>query len=141
MNNRGFTLLEVLVATLIMSVAVVGLISNLSLSMTHAARLNERDRAVMVARHKMDELLSTPRLPRQRLIEGALDPRSSGGLTGGWRAEVKLFAAPQGAAGGTPVLERISLEVWWVSGAARRSFALEAYRRSKLEASEVEPAR
>jgi type II secretion system protein I len=41
MNRRGFTLLEVLVATVIMATAVIALLSNLSTSLNNAARLTD----------------------------------------------------------------------------------------------------
>ena len=59
----GFTLLEMLVATVIMGMAVVGLLSNISTSLQHASRLIEHDRAALAARRTMDELLVDSRLP------------------------------------------------------------------------------
>jgi len=53
MRTRGFTLLEVLVATLIMGLAVVGLLSAISTSMRNAARLTDYDRVAMVARPRV----------------------------------------------------------------------------------------
>ena len=55
-RNRGFTLLEVMVATTIMAIAVVGLLSSLSASLRNAARLTDNDRSALLARRKMDEL-------------------------------------------------------------------------------------
>jgi hypothetical protein len=39
---------------------------------------------------------------------------------------------PRGRGVGTPVLERIELEVWWMSGENRRTFTLDAFRRKRL---------
>jgi hypothetical protein len=40
-------------------------------------------------------------------------------------------AAPSPQAGDW-VLDRVQLEIWWMSGATRRTFTLESYRRRKL---------
>ena len=57
MNRSGFTLLEVLVATVIMGIAVTGLIVGLSQSVKNASRLSDYDGAAMLARTKMNDLL------------------------------------------------------------------------------------
>ena len=44
-GERGFTLLEVLVATVIMGIAVAGLIAGLSQSAKNASRLTDYDSA------------------------------------------------------------------------------------------------
>ncbi len=67
MKSRGFTLLEMLVATLIMGIAVVALLSNISTSLRHASRVTDNDRAALAAKRKMDELLLDTRFsPRLR---------------------------------------------------------------------------
>ena len=128
MNRRGFTLLEMLVATVIMGIAVVGLLSNISTSLSTAARLTDYDRAALVARTKMDELLLDSRLPRLTVIEGKFDPALASGLEGGWRARLSPFESPPAAGPGTTILDRWELEGWWLSGGARRSQQLDAYR-------------
>jgi general secretion pathway protein I len=128
-TRRGFTLLEVLVATTIMGVAVVTLLSALSTSVRNATRLTDYDRAALLARAKMDALLVDPALPKQALLELPLDPALLGGAKGGWRAQVTPFE--QGP-GDRPGLERIQLEIWWMSGNQRRSLGLDGFRRTVL---------
>jgi len=128
MSSRGFTLLEVMVATLIMGIAVVGLLSGISASMRTADRLTDHDRAALLARAKMDELLLDLRLPKLTPIQGPIDPILLAGAQGGWRARLSSFEFPPNPAPGAPLLERLELEVWWMAGEKRRNFTLEAFR-------------
>lgn len=132
MRERGFTLLEVLVASTLMAVAVVGLLGTLRTSLSNAARLTDYDRAALLARRQMDELLATRGLPYGLSIEGTFAPRLTGGVRSGWRARVTPFesSAPPGLPPppGQPMLERIELEVWWASGADTKSLRIGAYR-------------
>jgi general secretion pathway protein I len=142
MRERGFTLLEVLVATTLMAVAVVGLLGSLRTSLSNAARLTEYDRAALLARRQMDELLAARLLPKGVPIEGAFAPQSTGGVRSGWRARVIPFEsiAPPGVPPppGTAILERIELEVWWAAGSGTKSMKLAAYRRAEATMRDIE---
>ena len=136
-RNRGFTLLEVMVATTIMAIAVVGLLSSISASLRNAARLNDYERSALLARRKMDELLIDQRLPRFTVIQGTWD-RAAAGVEGGWRARIAPFDVPPRVGAGMMVLDRVELEVWWTrAGGQRRSFALEGFRRGVLRVEDV----
>jgi prepilin-type N-terminal cleavage/methylation domain-containing protein len=113
-KQKGFTLLEVLVAALIMGVAVAGLLQGLSASTRNAARLAQFDRATLLARQKMDELLVASEIRRGQPMAGTFDP------------------AP-GAAPGQWVVDRIQLEISWMDGEAHRAFSLEGFRRGVLQ--------
>jgi general secretion pathway protein I len=132
MRQRGFTLLEVLVATLIMGVAVVGLLSAISTSMRNAARLANYDRVTLLSRAQMDALLMNRSLPPFSILEGRFDPALVGGMQAGWRGRVTPFEMPANRAPGAAILERIELEVWWMAGDNRRTFTLDAFRRKRL---------
>lgn len=108
MKTRGFTLLEVLVATALMAIAVVALLANLSTSLSTSARLTDYDRAAVAARRKMDELLTEKKLPRNIPLQG---PLNMPGIDGGWWALVKPFETLPAPAAGQRMLERIQLEV------------------------------
>jgi general secretion pathway protein I len=130
-RQRGFTLLEVLVATTIMGVAVVTIMSALSTSVRNATRLTDYDRVALVARARMDTLLSDPALlPPGALIEAPIDPTSLGGARGGWSAELTPF---EPGPDGKPGLDRVQLQIWWMSGDQKRTFNLEAFRRSAAQ--------
>ncbi len=140
-NQRCFTLLEVLVATVIMAVAVTGLLTSLSTSLRNAARLTDHDRAAQFARRKMDEILiANPEFPKNVPLEGTWDPALTGGIQTGWRARVTTFEKPPGAGPGTAVLERVALEIWWLQGDERKTFSLEGFRRGVLVKGEDLPS-
>ena len=129
-GKRGFTLLEVMVATTVMGIAVVTLMSGLSTSVRNASRLTDYDRVALLARAKMDALLVDPALPLASVMEESLDPALLGGARGGWRAQVTSFETAPSPVPGALGLDRVQLEIWWMSGEQRRSFSLEAFRRS-----------
>ena len=133
MNNRGFTLLEVLVATVIMGIAVAGLVAGLSQSVKNASRLTDYDRAAMLAHTKMNDLLLDVNLPFDGTVEGRFGGDQSGGIPSGWRASLRPFDVPPRALPGTVILQRIGLELWWQpASGTRRSIQLESYRRTTI---------
>lgn len=134
-SERGFTLLEILVATAIMGIAVAGVMSGLAASVRNASRITQYDRAAMLARTKMDELLADEKLPRNSPIAAPFKLTETGGVQAGWQARVVPFEAVALAiTPGALVVERIELEIWWMDDALRRSFTLEGVRRGQLPA-------
>lgn len=139
MRRRGFTLLEVLVATAIMGVAVAGIMSALAQSTRNAARLIQYDRAALLAQQKMDELLADDSLSRKEPVAGSFSSAQTGGVPAGWRARVSPFETLSGRFGfGGWVVDRIELEIWWMDGGVRRSFSLEGYRRGILRPEDLQ---
>ncbi len=132
MKQRGFTLLEVMVATLVMAIAVAGLMSAISTSLRNAARLTDHDRAVLLGHQKMDELLIASGLEKGVPFEGTWGPEVTGGVSMGWLARLTPFEVPKGGAPGRPFVERVELQIWWMTGSQRRSFTLEGYHRAVL---------
>jgi general secretion pathway protein I len=144
MRNRkfqgGFTLLEVLVATAIMGVAIAGLLNTISGAAHNAARLTEYDRAVLLARSKIDELLASPKLQRNVPLAGDFDPVRTGGVPCSWRAMVHPFETiPGPPSPGFWVVDRIELEIDWMEGSVKHSFSLEGFRRGILQKEDIQP--
>ena len=108
-------------ATAIMAIAVIGLLSLISGSLANAARVKEYDRAAMLARHQMGELLVSEPLPLGADLNGNFDDAS------GWAARAEPFELP--ARPGQPMLVRIQLAIWWQSEGRRKSVEFEGYRR------------
>jgi general secretion pathway protein I len=131
-KQRGFTLLEVLVATLVMAIAVAGLMSAISTSLRNAARLTDHDRAVLLGHQKMDELLISTGLPKGVAFQGTWGPEVTGGLDMGWLARLTPYEVPKASGPGRPFLERVELQIWWMNGTQRRSFTLQGLHRALL---------
>jgi hypothetical protein len=70
--------------------------------------------------------------PRNQDLAAEFDPTLTGGVRSGWRARVTPFEAAPGAGASRWNLDRIQLEIWWMTGATRHSFALEGFRRNVL---------
>jgi general secretion pathway protein I len=127
--QAGFTLLEALVATAIMGIAVAGVLSGLSTASRNAARITQYDRAAILARSKMDELLVDFSIRRGAPIEGRFTPQAAGGVEAGWRAVITPFETQDPSGAGYYVIDRVALEIWWMDESTRRSFSLDGYRR------------
>ena len=140
-RSGGFTLLEVLVATVIMAIAVTALLSGLSGAVRNASRLRDHDRVAQLARLRMNELLVDPGLPRNASLDGRFDGPIAGTLDAGWQALVTPFSTPPAPAPQMPALDRVVLQVWWNDGGNRHTFTLEGYKEHILVADDIAAAR
>lgn len=133
-NARGgFTLLEVLVATVIMGIAITGMIVGLTQSVKNADRLSAYDRAVMLARSQMNELVLNVNLPFDGSVEGDFPKDQAGAVPSGWKAVLKPFDVPPNAGPGTVILQEIALDVWWEPAyGGRRTMQLQSYRQVRI---------
>jgi type II secretion system protein I len=131
-KQSGFTLLEVMVATLVMGIAVVGVMSAISTSVHNVSRLTEYDRAVILARQKMDELILSRNGQPVVPADGQWEPAQTGMIPMGWHAVITPFEAPPNPRPPLTILERVQLEVWWMNGGQRKTFYLEGYRQNNL---------
>ena len=136
-GKRGFTLLEMLVASTIMAIAVVGLLSCIAGATRNAAHLRDYDRMVQLARLRMNDLLADESLPRDQVLKGDFDTRLTGGLPVSWQARLSTVEAPPQRMTGEPFLERIELKISWTSGNQDRTFTLDAHRTHTLRGGEL----
>jgi general secretion pathway protein I len=141
-GNRGFTLLELIVATMIMGIAIVGLLEGIAGSTRNAARLRDYDRVTQLARHQMDEMLVDQTLPRNTALSGSFTSNLGnsdrpGSLDAGWTAQLTTAQMPPVVAPGFLAIDRLELDVWWTVGPQRRSFSVEGFRQRTLTAQDV----
>ncbi len=114
-----------IVATLIMAIAVVGLLGAISGAARNAARLRDYDRVVQLGRLRMNDILADPGAP----LSGRFDPDLTGGMDAGWSAQVASFEEPPTPGPGAVALDHVRLEIWWMASTQRRTFTIEGLRR------------
>jgi general secretion pathway protein I len=136
-RTKGFTLLEMLVASTIMAVAIVGLLSAIGGATRNAARLRDYDRAAQLARLKMNELLADDNLGLTAARNGSFDPSLTGGLDVEWEARLTTVEMPPTVSSGQPCLQRIELQISWTNGAPTRTFTLDSYRTHIMRSSDL----
>jgi len=136
-GKRGFTLLEMLVASTIMAVAIVGLLAGIGGATRNAARLRDYDRVTQLARLRMNDLLADANLKSGQILSGTFDPQLTGGMEVEWRARLTTVEMPPTAATGQPCLQRIELQISWAAGGQKRSFTLDAHRSHLLMAGDL----
>ncbi len=59
LNNKGFTLIEVLVASIILTISTLGTLQAITFSMQHNLSNYSRDESVRIAEQRMNELRDT----------------------------------------------------------------------------------
>ena len=124
-RRAGFSLLEVIVATAVMALAVVGTLSLPTQSLSNAAQVRQYDRAAMLARSQMSALQTAFPLPFNRKLEGKFDELWS------WAAIATPAEAPPGGQGRS-LLVRIMLTVAWEDNGQDHSIEMEGFRRMRI---------
>jgi general secretion pathway protein I len=136
-GKRGFTLLEMLVASTIMAVAIVGLLAGIGGATRNAARLRDYDRAAQLARLRMNELLADDTLTQGQSLSGNFDRTLTGGLDAGWEARLTTVEMPPTPASGQPCVQLVELQIWWQAGGQKRTFTLDSYRTHILKPADL----
>ncbi len=122
-SRAGFSLLEMIVATTVLSLAIVGLLGLIRASLANVARVREYDHAAMRARSTMTELLATDPLPVPARLSGNYDDKS------GWEARTAPAEMPITPRRGGVMVARVNLTVWWNSEGRRKTAVFDGFRR------------
>lgn len=136
-EQKGFTLIETLVAIMILAICLTVILQLFSGGMKAARISGDYTRAVFHAREKMEEILLI-----RKMEEGSAEGRFDDGY--GWAAEIALHepsvesgaeialhepSGESGAENPSPATEmklfRITVSVYWDTDSRRRSFDLE----------------
>ena len=125
-RRQGFSLIEMIVAMAIMATAIIGLLTLTSVSLSNAAVIREYDRAAMLARSKMSELLEVHPLPLGQMMAGAFDDSTR------WQARAEPFDVLPPVAIGRRMLVRVDLTVHWVEREREKFVQIEGYRTLRI---------
>jgi prepilin-type N-terminal cleavage/methylation domain-containing protein len=121
-SQRGFTLLEALVAVMILGGAVAAISGVLSTSLRNIARAEDYERVTLLARAQMNELLALP-------------PWKDGNTWSGqwagdyhWKAQAQAVPTARGAQESARVLVRMTLVGVWKTTRGEKTYTLETAR-------------
>ena len=115
-RGRGFTLLEVLVATAILGTAVAALFGLLSGSLGNMQRLGAPSRAMLLGQSRMNELLATGvetggratvAMPLDQKLQGRWDDQYR------WEALATRVNTDSDISPGQVIMVHVSLDVFW----------------------------
>jgi type II secretion system protein I len=131
--RKGFTLLEVLIATAILGTAVAALFSLLSGSLGNISKLRAPEQALLLGQSRLNELLAqgaaagqpqTQEFPLDQKLEGRWDDEFR------WEALATRFRPSEERRPGDIALVRITLDVFWKAraGGEERKLSLETYQ-------------
>ncbi|MHC4641135.1 MAG: prepilin-type N-terminal cleavage/methylation domain-containing protein [Planctomycetota bacterium] len=122
-RRSAFTLVEVLVALVIVAISLVGLIrlNLISIRMTEAAEISSQ--AVLLANEKIAEVLA-PGYPEEGTKTGSVEMNA---LCLNWRTEVTDIDTPHPDELDITGLRRIYVDVSWEQGTRRKHVQMSTY--------------
>lgn len=130
MRNKGFTLIEVVVALAILGVGLIVIIELFSGGLRLGKTSEEYTKAVEYARMKMEEI-AVQRSVEEGIEEGEFDDVFR------WRVGAKkmdILPIEKSSDFKPPVdLYQIQVNITWKSGSKERSVGIESYKTIKLE--------
>ena len=123
LHNTGFTLVEVIVALVIVSISLLGLIRLhlISISMADAAEMTSQ--AVLLAEEKIAETLALG-YPKEGTASGVVE-KNTHSLH--WQTEVAGLQSPQLVEADITGLRKICVEVGWKQGSSSKSLQMSTY--------------
>ena len=130
-RQRGFTLVEVLVALAILAIAVVALINLQLTSMKLSDRSQRTSEAAALARAKLAEIAGRESVPVGRSSGTA---EGAGGMSYSWSATVAELDDAALAAVNVTAMRSVAVEVLWPDGQATRRVQFNTWVRDRTQA-------
>lgn len=130
--RRGFSLLEMLVATALLGAVIIGLLTLVTSSLSNSMVVREYDRATMLGKAKMNELLMVSPLAIGQPLSGRYDEDWH------WEAVVTPYEAiPPVRVGGLMIL-RIQLLISWRNATGDRRSEFIGYRTVRVRPEDLD---
>ena len=124
-GERGISLLEVVLATVLLGVSAAGLLGTINSALGGVRASREHSRAVMRATSVLDELLARPQLRAGQALQGSV------GATSGWIAAIDPWPERGNRLQATGLV-KVQVQVWWLSDGQRKTLTLDSYRREVI---------
>jgi general secretion pathway protein I len=126
-SQRGFTLIEVLVAAAVLGITASALFGLFSKSLFNIGRLEEQHRYELAAQDVMNRVLMQTTLPGSGMTSGALDDNG-----GRWTVTVHPWAPPDLQSQPAEGILRVVVGVTWPGRSALRRIELEALKPAEI---------
>src|SRR5688572_13463658 len=126
-TNRGFTLIEVLVAAAILGMTATALFGLFSKSLFNLRRVEDLHRYELAAHNLMNRVLLMPSLPGEGQATGVLDIGE-----GQWTVNVHPWAPSDLESKPAEGILRVDVAVTWPGRASQRSIEIEALKPAKI---------
>ena len=127
-NDRGFTLIEVLVAASVLGIVATALFGLLSASLSNLRKVEQLHQYELAAQDVMNRVLFLPTLPAPANAEGSIDDRG-----GHWAVDISPWAPEKLEKAPNPSVVKVRVVVSWPGRLSERSVELESLKVTKIE--------
>ena len=134
-RNRGFTLIEVLVAAAVLGMVATALFGLLSQSLSNLHKVEELHQYELAAEDVMNRVLFLPALPVPASAEGSF---INSNLAGRWAVDIAPWAPPSVEQISDPAIVKVHVVVSWPGRSSTRSLEMESLRVTKIEAYDLQ---
>jgi prepilin-type N-terminal cleavage/methylation domain-containing protein len=127
-KNRGFTLIEVLVAAGILGIVATALFGLLSTSLSNLGKVERLHQYQLAALDVMNRVLFLPTLPAPATAEGFID-----NLDARWSISIDPWESDKVINSGSQALVKVHVVVTWPGNTTDRTLDLESLKATKIE--------